>query len=50
MSPKSFKFKTDNFIQCANILTTKNGETKLSDFGVSKQLNVLDKDTKAVGT
>ncbi|TPX32600.1 hypothetical protein SmJEL517_g04340 [Synchytrium microbalum] len=35
-------------LKCANILTTKNGETKLSDFGVSKQLNVLDKDTKAV--
>ncbi|TPX37860.1 hypothetical protein SeMB42_g06841 [Synchytrium endobioticum] len=35
-------------LKCANILTTKNGETKLSDFGVSKQLNVLDKNTQAV--
>jgi len=36
-------------LKAANILTTKNGEVKLSDFGVSKQLNVLDKNTQAVG-
>ncbi|KAI8809735.1 kinase-like domain-containing protein [Cladochytrium replicatum] len=35
-------------IKCANILTTKTGEPKLSDFGVSRQLDALDKGTMAV--
>ncbi|KAJ3293316.1 hypothetical protein HK104_004582 [Borealophlyctis nickersoniae] len=35
-------------LKCANILTTKDGDIKLSDFGVSKQLGGLDKNTQAV--
>lgn len=35
-------------LKAANILNTKEGVAKLSDFGVSQQLSVLDQNTKAV--
>ncbi|KAI9008304.1 kinase-like domain-containing protein [Gaertneriomyces semiglobifer] len=35
-------------LKCANILTTKDSTVKLSDFGVSKQLNGVGEDEQAV--
>ncbi|KAJ3042546.1 hypothetical protein HDV00_007080 [Rhizophlyctis rosea] len=35
---------------CANILTTKDGNIKLSDFGVSEQLNGMDRAQSVAGT
>ncbi|KAJ3412959.1 hypothetical protein HDV05_008674 [Chytridiales sp. JEL 0842] len=35
-------------LKCANVLTTKTGAVKLSDFGVSKQLSKMEKDKQTV--
>lgn len=43
-----------NVIHCdlkaANILTTKSGTIKLSDFGVSKEIDFSETDTSVAGT